>query len=107
MKPCLLFRHCVWLYTPLLSMEKSDSSLCSIASSEALNLEKHSLSDLDAASSCVSSCSSTTTVCWIPGGLPGKVLQAFGTSTIDLVKQLAIKKRLSSISSQIELQVRL
>lgn len=50
------------------------------------------------------SMASSTTVCWMPSGLSGRLLQALGPGTVDLVTRFTIKRRLSSISSQIRMR---
>ena len=54
----------------------------------------------------ITSTSSSTTVCWIPGGLLGRLLRALGPNTVDLVTRFRINKRLSSISSEINIRLR-
>ena len=40
----------------------------------------------------------------MPSGLSGRLLQALGPGTVDLVTRFTIKRRLSSISSQIRMR---
>lgn len=77
----------------------------SIPSSDTLILEETCLEDTHSISS-TSSSTSSTTICWIPGGLSGKLLQILGPNTVDLVKRFKIKKQLSSISSDINIHLR-
>jgi hypothetical protein len=90
--------------TANMSAALSRPSSCSVASSETLSADELSLQDIDTTSSTNWS-SSSTIVCWTPSGLSGKILHAFGTSTVELVTQLKIKKRLSSIGSQIDVRL--
>ncbi|KAF8589603.1 hypothetical protein K439DRAFT_323331 [Ramaria rubella] len=85
----------------------SETPSWSAPSSETLSVEEISLEDEDTTSSTLSvSSRSSTTICqWIPGGISGKILQALGPSTVDLVTRLSIKRRLSSISSEIHVRL--
>jgi hypothetical protein len=90
---------------------EADISTLSTSSSDTLSVEELPGLDSDAhtitgESTFSTSTSSTNVSYWVPGGFPGKVLQALGPGTMDVVARFAIKKRLASISSDIDLRLR-
>jgi hypothetical protein len=83
--------------------DESEAQSSSAPGSDTLSADGASL---HSTSSTDSSTASSTTVCWTPSGLSGRLLHIFGPSTVDLVTRLTIKRRLSSISSQISVRSR-
>ncbi|KAF8574066.1 hypothetical protein K439DRAFT_1665578 [Ramaria rubella] len=88
-------------------MSDAECSEVNTPISPTLSVEELWMGNVDATTSTLSffSRSSTTKSHWVSGRISGKVLQALGPSTANLVTRLIIKKRLSSIDSQINIRL--